>query len=134
MSLRDEWREVSRGVQSLIIAGADPKTGTPNLVGWAEEYVNEIGPFVAGIKPNAAFYQGEGGKLHEIWDVYNRMNDIVSYSCIIVLKRLGNKIKLPKKYSEVAVVQLASVFISEMREETKSIAQDAWGLLNAISE
>jgi orotidine-5'-phosphate decarboxylase len=69
------WAEAVKESRSLVIAGADPIPGTPNLPEWAEGYVEEVGPHVAGIKPNPNFYRGSGGReALEIISEYAREN------------------------------------------------------------
>lgn len=74
-----KWTDTVRDKKSMVVAGADPKPGTPNLPEWAAGFVREIGSRVAGIKPNLAFYPGEeGSEALEVITDFAKDNGIVT--------------------------------------------------------
>lgn len=61
ISFKQKWNRTINDKKSLIIAGCDPKVGTLNILEWCEKYLEEVAPYVAGIKPNPAYFQSEEG-------------------------------------------------------------------------
>ena len=59
-----KWREAVSASSSLIIAGVDPKPEevegryNSDFKEFLQKYLNEVAPYVAGFKPNTAFFSG----------------------------------------------------------------------------
>jgi orotidine-5'-phosphate decarboxylase len=55
------WDSIVEKKHTTLIAGCDPKIDQQNLEAWCLQYIEEVAPYVAGIKCNPAYFQSEQG-------------------------------------------------------------------------
>lgn len=61
MNWQKIWLSIVEEKQTTLIAGCDPIIDQQNLEAWCLRYIEEVGPYVAGIKCNPAYFQSEQG-------------------------------------------------------------------------
>lgn len=85
-----KWHKIREAKKTNIIAGLDPatfemgrgKTGLPEGIDkrkWCLDFVEAVAPFVVGIKPNQAYFQGIGDRqlLKDIVSKIKKLNLII---------------------------------------------------------
>lgn len=79
MNWQKIWLSIVEKKHTTLIAGCDPKIDQQNLEAWCLQYVEEVGPYVAGIKCNPAFFQSEQGirTLRKVAD-FCKQNNLLS--------------------------------------------------------
>jgi orotidine-5'-phosphate decarboxylase len=83
MKWQNFWHSIVEQKHTTLFAGCDPKVDQDNLEEWCLRYVDDVAPYVAGIKCNPAYFQSEQGirTLRKITEFCknNKMLSIIDY-------------------------------------------------------